>query len=73
MSRHLIIGIISVLLFLFQSSTAYAYLDPGSGSYACQVFLASLLGFFYLLKLYWGKIRAFLSRLDSKDGNSRDV
>lgn len=45
---------------------AYAYLDPGSGSYACQLLLGGLVGTIFLLKLYWHRIRSLLSSFFSK-------
>jgi hypothetical protein len=38
---------------------AYAYLDPGSGSFILQILIATLLGSAFLIKTYWKKIIAF--------------
>ena len=46
--------------------SAFAYLDPGSGSYILQMIIAGVLGGFYALKLYWNKIINFIK------GNSND-
>ena len=44
----------AVLLFhLIVPSKAYAYLDPGSGSYLLQIGLAALLGTLFAVKLFW--------------------
>jgi len=43
-----------------------AYLDPGSGSYLLQLLIASLLGGAFLIRLFWGRIRAFFVRLFSR-------
>lgn len=40
-------------LILLQTHEAYAYLDPGSGSYLLQVFLAVFLAASFTLKSYW--------------------
>ena len=42
------------------------YLDPGSGSYIFQLLIAALVGVGFVIKLYWGKIRVFLTRVFSK-------
>jgi len=39
---------------------AYAYLDPGTGSYILQIVMASLLGSIFALKLCWGRIKLFV-------------
>ncbi len=68
---------LAVLLFLFHlmsSRTAYAYLDPGTGSYLLQIGLAVLLGGSVAIKIYWRKIRTSLAnhfskrRKDGKNG-----
>ena len=43
-----------------------AYLDPGSGSYLLQLLIAGLLGGAFLIRLFWGRIRAFFVRLFSR-------
>ena len=45
----------------------YAYLDPGSGSMLLQLLVAGLLGAAFLLKTFWGRIKAFFGRVFSKD------
>jgi len=60
---------LAVLLFLFHlmfPQTAYAYLDPGTGSYLLQVGLAVLVGASFVIKIYWRRIRASLANLFSK-------
>ena len=53
----------SLLLWLFVHlllpSRAYAYLDPGSGSYLLQIAIASLLGGILALRLFWNRIKTF--------------
>ena len=41
--------------------TAHAYLDPGAGSVIFQVLLAGFLGFLFVLKLFWAKVKGFFS------------
>lgn len=38
------------------------YLDPGSGSFILQILLAALLGSAFAIKMYWRKIKAFITR-----------
>ena len=39
------------------------YIDLGAGSLIVQFLVAGLFGALYLLKIYWGKVKAFLGRL----------
>ena len=43
---------------------AYAYLDPGSGSMLLQLLLGGTAGVVVIVKLYWERLRNFLSRKD---------
>ena len=38
-----------------------AYIDPGAGSLIIQVLIASFLGGLFLIKVFWGKVKAFVS------------
>jgi hypothetical protein len=53
---------------------AHAYFDPGTGSMVLQLLLASILGFIFTLKTYWGNFKAFVKNLFGKkstnDNNS---
>jgi len=55
------------LVILFFPKNAYAYLDPGTGSYIFQFVIAIILGLIFSLKLFWKKIvRTFLRLLKGK-------
>lgn len=50
-----------VLLFLLVfPSIAYAYLDPGTGSYVFQVVVAMIFGAGFAIKIFWKKLRNIL-------------
>lgn len=59
---------IPALLCFFQPS-AYAYLDPGSGSYLFQILLAFALGALFSLKVFWKKITGSFKRIFPKKKN----
>ena len=42
---------------------AYAYLDPATGSIILQGLLAGIAGLMVVLRLYWGRVKAFFRRL----------
>ena len=64
--------ILFALFYLLFSRTAYAYLDPGTGSYILQLFIAALLGGLFAVKIFWRKIKFFLIKLFSKRKNGKD-
>jgi hypothetical protein len=41
------------------AQNAFAYLDPGTGSFVFQALVAAFLGSLFALKTFWGKITAF--------------
>ena len=52
----LIVLVISVFLF---TADAFAYLDPGTGSYVLQMVLAGIAAALFAVKLFWVRIKAF--------------
>lgn len=59
-SKCLANSLVLVLLLLLASThDAYAYLDPGTGSYVVQLIIAALVGAGFAVKIYWGKIKGF--------------
>lgn len=44
----------------------HPYIDPGTGSLIIQIVIGSLIGGFFLLKVFWGKVIAFFGRLFSR-------
>ena len=52
--------------FLTFYRDAYAYIDPGTGSYFLQIIIAGLLGVAFAIKVFWKNIKTFLSSLFSK-------
>jgi len=70
MKRHLTwlvraTGIIDILYLAFPHP-AYAYLDPGTGSFILQMLIATLLGILLAVRLFWAKIKIFLGNLFSR-------
>ena len=60
------VTIITITLIFVLCFPAYAYLDPGTGSYFIQIIIATLLGAMYAIKHYWYKIKLFCIDLLSK-------
>lgn len=56
-------NVLFVLSCLFLCNDAYAYLDPGTGSFFLQSAIASIAAGFFVLKNYWNIFKAkFFSR-----------
>lgn len=53
-----IISVAAILIFPLQ---AFAYLDPGTGSYVLQVVVGALLGGAFAVKAFWKNIRSFIT------------
>lgn len=47
---------ISILFWAILICPAYAYLDPGTGSYIVQIIIGTVLAASVTIKLYWKKI-----------------
>jgi hypothetical protein len=50
----------STVDFAMAAVSSLAYLDPGTGSYALQILLASLFGGMFALKQSWSGVKAWL-------------
>jgi len=53
---------LSILLFAL-SFNAYAYLDPGTGSYVLQIVIAGIVSALFTIKMCWRRIVDFFSHL----------
>ena len=68
-----VIQVLSLILLLqfILSSSAMAYIDPGTGSYLFQLLMAGLLSSVFAVKMFWRNIRVYLSRFFSQ-GDSQE-
>ena len=60
-------------MYLAFPASAYAYLDPGTGSYIFQLVIAAIVGLLFLAKVYWGRIKTFFANLFSGAANADDI
>ncbi|MBT3232561.1 MAG: hypothetical protein HN356_07075 [Calditrichaeota bacterium] len=58
------------LIALTQTRDAFAYLDPGTGSYIFQLIIAGALGAMFTLKIFWAKIKVFFGDLFNRKDKS---
>ncbi len=54
--------IICLLLVIFYSFPAYAYLDPGSTAMILHVIVGAVVGGLVMLKAYWQKFKNLFSK-----------
>jgi len=45
---------------------AFAYIDPGTGSYIIQIVIAGLVGGLFAIKMFWIRIKTFITSLFKK-------
>ena len=54
--------IISLTMNLIQVQNVHAYIDLGTGSYILQFLIAGIVGMLYIVKIYWKKIKFYLTK-----------
>jgi hypothetical protein len=57
--------------FLVLPQDVHAYLDPGTGSFMIQILIGAVLGSIYFIKLYWAKLKQFVTSFFSKKTNGK--
>ena len=67
MSRVNSIPAVVFILVSFPAD-AFAYLDPGTGSYIVQLAIGFLLGSLWAIKMGWHRIKAFLRKSFVRNG-----
>jgi hypothetical protein len=61
-----LIGVMIALTVLAFPLQAFAYLDPGTGSYLYQILIAALVGSLFLIKIWFKNIKTFIIGIFSK-------
>ena len=60
---------LTILFVLGSTSDAWAYIDPGTGSYLFQLLIAGGLAGMYTLRRYWHTVKATLSSMFGRASN----
>ena len=55
------------LYFFLFTSSAYAYLDPGTGSIILQAIVGAFAAFFSTLYIFWEKVKIFFRKVFKKN------
>lgn len=64
--------VLIVLIQIMTVSTAYAYIDPGTGSYLFQMLMAGLLGSAFAIKMAWRNVKTYISQIFSSNAGDHD-
>ena len=64
-SRLTNVALLAAVATLFFTGPAWAYLDPGTGSMMLQLLLGGVAGAMVVGKLYWQRLREFVTSLFS--------
>ncbi|MFO8080863.1 MAG: hypothetical protein R6V07_11195 [Armatimonadota bacterium] len=64
--RRGLFAVAIALAILAPASTAFAYIDAGTGSYLLQLAIGSMMAAGVLGRLYWRRLKEFFSRSGSE-------
>ena len=68
----MIVTVILSLIYTFVlAPNAFAYLDPGTGSYILQLLIASMVGVLFSVKIFWTRIKEFVKGIFGKKEDDR--
>ncbi|WP_152908982.1 hypothetical protein [Thermincola ferriacetica] len=56
----------SVIFMLATPKNAYAYIDPGTGSYMLQVLAGIVIGALIAIKTFWKSLKSFVPNIFNK-------
>ena len=73
MQNKLMVMIMAVIVNLLFIKSAYAYLDPGTGSMMLQVILGGIAAVGVAIKLYWHRLRAALGMAKKEDSEDESA
>ena len=63
---------VTACLFLASTAPAYAYIDPGTGSYLLQIIAAVVLASIFVIKSFWKSIKEGVLRMVAKPKRLED-
>jgi hypothetical protein len=64
-SRWMFPALMLLCVCLIPFRQAHAYVDPGTGNYLLQLFVAGLFGALFALKIFWTKLKGVLGSVQT--------
>lgn len=64
--------IIFLLVCILSTTSAYAYIDPGTGSFLLQGLAATFFSASFAIKAYWQKIKSYFSKNTKSEVATQD-
>ena len=61
------VSVLVLGLWLASTANAHAYIDPGTGSMLLQAAIGAIASTFYLIRVYWSKLKGLIVK---RDGHS---
>ena len=52
-------SLVIVVIMVVYAALAFAYIDPGTGSYIFQMLIAFILGAAFTVKIFWNRIKGY--------------
>jgi hypothetical protein len=68
-----LLGVLTAIAVAFPLSNAWAYLDPGTGSFILQMLLGGVAGMLVVVRLYWEKLKLAIGRTLGRTPNDEDT
>jgi len=65
-NSKLIVGLALLFILIFFMDSAFAYLDPGTGSMMIQALLAIFAAVSVSIGIFWRRLRSFFGRISSQ-------
>lgn len=62
-----------LLTCLFLTTPAYAYIDPGTGSFLIQGLVATFFSATFAIKMYWQRVKKYFSKNKASDPIENNV
>lgn len=68
-NKYKLFLIVVFVYFFINNKSAYAYLDPGTGSIIIQAIIGFIAAGLAVTKIYWSKFKLFLKKIFFKSRN----
>jgi len=65
--------VLCLVLYSVGTNTAYAYLDPGTGSIVIQSLIAALAAVSFVITTYWQRVRGYFTKFLRKKSDLEDT